>query len=145
MKAIKHYYHITLIQMTALFVITVAQSYLSLIDVAALSCRCPNCGLLDAILYDSLIAMIILTPIFSLLEKTVHLATTRLYLHSAIVLITWAIINTRLWWERSQCDELSAGFSANVFFDFALPMAVGLAIYLPVYRWARKTTVTLVR
>lgn len=143
MKLIKHYYHIILIQMTVLFIITVAQSYLSLIDIAALSCLDPNSRLLDAILYDSLIAMFILTPTFSVLEKSIHLATTRLYLHALIVLITWGFINGRLWLERSQCDDLSTGISSSVLFDFALPMAVGLAIYLPIYRWARKTTATL--
>ncbi len=144
MKAIKHHYHITILQITALFILTVAQSYLSLLDSSALSCRCPNCGLLNAILYDSLIAMIILTPLLSLLEKLIHLATTRLYLHSFIIIITWFVINTRLFIERNQCQDSPVDtFSTVTLTDFALPMAVGLAIYLPIYRWARKTSVLI--
>lgn len=143
MKIIKHYYHVILIQMAVWFIITVAQSYLSLMNTAALSCRCPSCALLDAISYDSLIALMIVMPIFSVLEKAIHSAKIRLYLHAIIVLVAWGGLNGRLWLERSQCDEVSAPLTTHLLLDFALPMAVALAIYLPVYRWARKTIVVL--
>ncbi len=145
MKFINHYYQIILIQLTILFIISVSQSYFSLIDVAALSCHCPQCGLLDAVLYDNLIAIIVITPIFSLLEKVIHLAKIRLYLHSLIVLIMWGIVNSRIGIERTQCDNLSNFFSTDILINFALPMLVGLILYIPFYRWSRKATVMLKR
>lgn len=145
MKLINNYYQIVLLQMTALFIITVPQSYLALIDVAALSCHLPQTSLLDAVLYDNLIAVIVIAPIFSLLEKLIHRADIRLFLHTAIVLTTWGIINTRIWIERNSCDGLSVDFSSSILFNFALPMVVGIALYMPFYRWSRKATVLLKR
>ncbi len=149
MKFINNYYQIVLLQMTALFIITVPQSYLALIDVAALSCDSPQTSLLDAVLYDNLIAIIVITPIFSLLEKLIHRADIRLFLHTAIVLTTWAVVNTNIWIERNSCNGLSVDFPSdfwsNVLLNFALPMAVGAALYIPFYRWSRKATVLLKR
>lgn len=140
---IKHTYHITMIQLTVLFVLTVAQGYLSLMGSVALSCRCPDCGLWEALLFDSLVAIIIVTPILSFVERIIHLATTRLYIHAIFVLAMWLIIDGRLLWERSCANQVTEVLSMDYLLPFALPIAVGLAIYLPIYRWSRKHKVLL--
>lgn len=136
MKGIKHYYQVNIIQWIVLFILTISQSYLSLLDTAALSCHCPHCGLWETVLFDSFIAVIILSTVLSAVEKMVHRAHIRLYLHMVIVLVVWLTMTIRLFFERSNCDG-----SANlidILTSSAIPALVGVALYLPIYRWARK-------